>query len=481
MYKQITIKTLHKQGLNQAEIAKQLGCHRHTVARIVERKTIIEQQAREKGSIFDPYQEHIRQMREKRLSVLKIFETLRDDYKVHSTYVNLCKYIQVHFPKQREAFGVQVTEPGEVAEIDFGYLGMFPGPKGSLAKTYGLAVILHYSRLGFYAITYDQKLETLVHELENAFVYFSGVPKKLKVDNMKTAIIKNQHYDLQFNQDFLEFAYHYQTVIQPCTPYSPEQKGTVESGIKYMQGNFIAAETFQSSIEIKQKLRGWMDHANKRVHGTTRKIPKEVFLIEEKNTLQNLPDTPFAFFNRGVRMVGANCHIHFENNYYSVPSHIVGREVTVRWNEAILRIIHEGEQVAMHQRATGIGQYVTRRSHLPDYKIYSETEYQKKAEEQMADIGADAHEYFRFLLEKKESYWFRSVRLILGMVEKYGKEAVNLALKRAQYYQVRDLSTIKNILEKKLYLIAEEPRLLQKQETGEMFRDLSYYTERSTA
>ena len=38
MYKQITIKTLHKQGLKQSAIAKQLGCHRHTIANILQRE-----------------------------------------------------------------------------------------------------------------------------------------------------------------------------------------------------------------------------------------------------------------------------------------------------------------------------------------------------------------------------------------------------------------------------------------------------------
>lgn len=52
-------------------------------------------------------------------------------------------------------------------------------------KTHGLP----FSKLGYYGLTYDQKLETLVKEIENAFLYFHGVPKKLKVDNMKTAIL----------------------------------------------------------------------------------------------------------------------------------------------------------------------------------------------------------------------------------------------------------------------------------------------------
>ena len=57
--------------------------------------------------------------------------------------------------------------------------------------------------------------------MTTSFTYFGGVPKKLKVDNMRTAILANQHYDLQFNQDFLEFTNHYRTVITPCEPYSP--------------------------------------------------------------------------------------------------------------------------------------------------------------------------------------------------------------------------------------------------------------------
>ena len=174
MYKQITIKTLHKQGQTQADIAKQLDCHRHTVANVLKREQFIEKQTRTKGSLFDPYHEQIKQWIEKKVSILRQFEILTETYGVHSTYINLCKYIQVRFSKQPEAFGVQLTTPGEVAEIDFGYLGMLPGINGKPVKTFGLAVVLGYSRLDYYAICYDQKLETLCSELQNAFLYFAG-------------------------------------------------------------------------------------------------------------------------------------------------------------------------------------------------------------------------------------------------------------------------------------------------------------------
>lgn len=486
MYKQITIKTLHKQGLKQTTIAGQIGCHRHTIANVLNKEGFIEKQTRTKGSLFDPYRSQIKEWIDQKVSILRQFEMLTQNCGVKSTYVNLCKYIQARFPKEQKAFGVQVTAPGEVAELDFGYLGMFPSPSGKLMKTYGFVVVLLYSRLGFYAITYDQKLPTLIHELENAFSYFGGVPRNLKVDNMKTAILKNQHYELEYNLDFLEFAYHCNTVVIPCTPYSPQQKGTVESGIKYLQSNFIAGRTFTDSGDMKRQLKEWMEnYANKRLHGTTRKIPYEEFVAKEAPVLQPLPEEDFTFFNRGIRTVADNCHVHLENNYYSVPCALVGKEVTVRWNTHLVRIVFDGEQVTLHLKAIGAGNYVTQRVHLPGYKVYSQTEYQKRYEEQMANIGEEAHQYFSFLLTSKERYWFRPVRAILGYAEEYGNEAVNLSLKRAMYYSVTDLTTLKNILEKKLYLLPSEPRLLSGQivqmdtstKQTTLFRDLTYYTQ----
>lgn len=478
MYKQITIKTLHNQGVKNAAIARQLECHRNTVGNIIRRDYVIEKQTRAKSSVFEPYRQQIKEYLDKKVTNLRIYEILSSEHGIKTTYVNLCKYIQKYFPKPVEAFGVQTTSAGEVAEVDFGYLGMLPGPLGTPVKTYGLAVILGYSRVGYFTAVYDQKLATLIQELTSAFLYFGGVPARLKVDNMKTAILKNQHYDLEFNQDFLEFCYHYNTVIVPCSPYAPEQKGTVEAGIKYLQNNFVAGRAFTDYADLKRQLTGWMNtYANQRIHGTTKKIPWQVFLRDEKAKLQVLPAEPFAFFNRGIRTVSQNCHIHFANNYYSVPSILVGKEVTIRWNDQLIRIISREEQVAFHKLDYGRGNYVTMRSHLPSYKTYSQTEYQARFEREFADIGEDAHAYFRNLLSTRQSYWFRIVRIILGLRNQYGDVAVNASLKRALYYQVADTVTIKNILEKKLYLIAAEPKLLEKAATeSALARDLNYYT-----
>jgi transposase len=220
MYKQITIHTLHKQGVSKSQIARQLGCHRNTVQNILDRKAVADTQTRKRKSAFDQYKDKIYELLEADITRVRIHEILMDEYGLFTAYDSLRKYIKKHFPKQIEAFGVQLTTPGEDAELDFGYLGKLPGPDGRLVKTWGLAVVLAYSRATYFAICHDQKLETLCTELKLAFEYFGGVPMRLKVDNMKTAITKNHKFELEFNQDFLEFAnlrssHHSMYAIQP--------------------------------------------------------------------------------------------------------------------------------------------------------------------------------------------------------------------------------------------------------------------------
>ncbi len=95
----------------------------------------------------------------------------------------------------------------------------------------------------------------------------------------------------------------------------------------------------------------------------------------------------------------------------------------------------------------------------------------------MWEIGENAHEYFRLLLKIKPGYWSETVRGILGLCKQYGKEEVNLSLKRAAYYEAVDVVTIRHILEQKLYLLEPEPMLPKLvEEKPMMSRELTYYT-----
>jgi len=479
MYKQITIKTLSNQGQKNTGIARQIGCHRNTVRNILLKKKVIAKQVRSRSSYFSPLREKIKELLDKKITRLRIYEILQEEYEFKRDYSTLCKYIKKEFPKKPKAYGVQNTSPGEEAEVDFGYVGRLLNNCGKLVKTWVFVMTLSYSRNGYYEFTNDQKVATFMKAFENGFEFFGGVPKKVKIDNLKAGVLENKRHKLEFNQDFLEFSHHYGFVIKPCSPYHPEQKGKVESGVKYVKFNFLPGREFKNGNDKDKQLYSWMvNYANLRVHGTTKKVPNEEFEKVEKKYLQPLPENKFAFFQRGERIVKPNCHINFESNYYSVPSSLVGKQVTIRWNNHILRAIYQGEQAALHRIVKDEkGKYITVRSHLPDYKCFSETEYQAKYEQKMRKIGLFAHQYFKKVLLEKDSYWFRSIRSILGLAKTHGNQTVNLSLKRALHFGVLNISTIRNICEKKLYLFAKEPVLKKDNSfiSSGLERSLSYY------
>ncbi len=476
MYKQITVKTLHEQKKKKAEIARTLECHRNKVSNILNRDKLIEKQTRDKSSIYLPYKETIKTWLEKdKLTRVRIHDKLKEEYKTHGSYDALRRFIQKHIPQPIEAFGVQEHLPGAEMEVDFGDIIVYLERTRRKVKFQLLAFVLPFSGKKYYELCENQKAETFYTGFKNAFSFYGGVAKNVKPDNLKAAVNKNSRYILEFNQSFLEFSYHYRFCINPCTPYSPQQKGTVEAGVKYAQANFVPGRQFQDKEDLVHQLKEWTTMINKRVHGTTKEVIDERFERLEKIKLMPLPSEEFSFFNRAERLVGLNCHIHFENNYYSVPFSYVKKTVTVRWDHSTMRIVYQGEELALHKIYTGgQGRYVTVRAHMPSEKIYSETEYQMRHETKMRIIGINALKYFIMLRKKQPGHWRQTIRPLYGFAAEYGAEAVEKALGRALAYGALDTRIIKNILDRKLYEIEESLELPVFQETDNS-RNLTYY------
>ncbi len=123
---------------------------------------------------------------------------------------------------------------------------------------------------------------------------------------------------------YKDFAAYYKFSPIPCRVASPNDKGKVESGIKFVKGNFFKARALNGSTDLERQLRAWNSDKNNRIHGTTRKVPYEVFMEEEKNALISLPPSRFAISKISTRKVYHDCHIYVDYNYYSVPYEYVG-------------------------------------------------------------------------------------------------------------------------------------------------------------
>ncbi|WHT48261.1 hypothetical protein QNH10_20000 [Sporosarcina thermotolerans] len=101
------------------------------------------------------------------------------------------------------------------------------------------------------------------------FKQLGGVPKKIRIDNMKTAVVKprNKHEEAVFIDEFLQFANHYGFKPQACNPYAGNEKGNVENKVGYVRYNFITpAPVIKDLNHFTQLLEQQLKEDRQRIH-----------------------------------------------------------------------------------------------------------------------------------------------------------------------------------------------------------------------
>jgi transposase len=448
----ITIKSLWERHKNKSLIARMTGHDWKTVAKRIKEIEEGKEYPKKKPHprILDSYQEQIMKYLEDNLSGVRIHEKIQEEG-VKVGYSTVKDYIG-KIKKRDNIFIRMHTLPGEEAQVDFGYVGYTPY-QGKKRKTWIFNMRLSYSRLDYYEVVYDQRVETFIQCHINAFNHFGGVPQYIKIDNLKAAILKANFYEPVYQELYKNFAFHYGFHPLPCRVRRPNDKAKVESGIKYVENNFFLGRTFSGEKDLKERLFGWYTRTNQRVHGTTRRIPQEVFEKEEKAKLIPLPQEEFKLVSVGTRKVYHDCHIYVDYNYYSVPFSYVGR---IELTEKLLKVAYQGKEIALHPRLSGRGKFSTKPSHYPAYKRYSDTEYQERYQAKMAQIGVYAEQLFFLIVQNHPKDWNRTVQGILSLKKTYPKEVIEAACRRALSFGVVRYSVIKNICHNGSYRLPVE-------------------------
>jgi transposase len=98
-----------------------------------------------------------------------------------------------------------------------------------------------------------QKVETWLRLHIEAFEHFQGAAMIVVPDNLKSAVIRAAFTPSEpttLNRSYRELARHYKFKIAPTPPRSPEKKGKVESGVKYVKNNFFAARPDERDANV---------------------------------------------------------------------------------------------------------------------------------------------------------------------------------------------------------------------------------------
>ncbi len=487
---------LLKQGWSYRRIARELGVHRQTVARydrlrkegqskssILTAGSVGEGESKSSKvtpgsdliikasrSLCEPYRKIIEEKIEEGLTAQRIYQDLRDEQGFQGSYCSVKRYVRRLLKTGPLPYRRIETAPGKEAQVDFGR-GAWVVEDGRRRRPWVLRVTLSNSRKSYSEAVWRQSTENFIRVLENAFRHFGGVPETLVIDNLRAAVKRADWFDPELNPKVVEFARHYGTVILPTRPYSPRHKGKVESGIKYLKNNALKGRVFSSLKEHNEFLLRWESNvADTRIHGTVRKQVREMFELE-RGHLKPLPEDAFPFYNEGRRKVHRDGHVEVERAYYSVPCEYLRREVWVRWDSRLVRVLnHRFEEIAVHVKVSP-GRFSTNPLHIDKRKVSTVergSEYLLKC---AGRIGPCAQSWAKAMLKERGIQGIRVLQGFIGLSRKYPPEAINRASETALKVNIFRLKGIRELVKK-----FSSEREVSLGTEHEIIRPVEYYT-----
>lgn len=363
-------------------------------------------------------------------------------------------------PVKAEDVAIRVeTAPGQVAQVDFGYLGLLVDPaSGKARKAWVFVLVLGFSRHMYAEIVFDQRSETWQRLHAAAFKALGGVPAVLVPDNLKAAVIRaafTSSDEGTLNRSYVELARYYDFKVDPTPPRDPRKKGKVEAGVKYVCRNFWEPRkaALVDIVQANVALRRWVDEtAGVRVHGTTHLRPLEVFEDIERATLRALPVMPFSpvVWHRGT--VHADSHVYFAKGGYSAPWPLLGQKLWLCAKGQSIEIFGPHGRVAVHNRARP-GTRETNPAHLPpDREAWAHRD-RPYWEARAAKVGPEVLSLVSDLFEANHvQLQLRAVQAIVTTLDKVPTERAENTAARARFYRSFSVRAVKEILRKGLDL-----------------------------
>ena len=345
-------------GRSVRGIAGELGIARNTVRRYLKSPEAIRAKPRpQRASKLDPYTGYVDQRLDEGLeNCVVLHRELRargydGGYSILKAYVSPKRR-----PRQPDATMRFETAPGEQAQVDWGSLA-YIGQDGRKHRIWVFVMTLGWSRACYVELVRRADTAAFIQCHVNAFEYLGGVPRRCLYDNAKVITLgRDEEKRPVWNERMLDFSLRVGFELRLCRPYRAQTKGKVESGVKYVRRNMWPSIRFTDDADLNRQGLEWCDAvANRRIHGTTHRVPGEM-LAEERPHLGKMPGrNALAPYLREDRKVARDGFISWEGSRYGVHWKWAGCIVQVGQRLGTVEIWAGDERIAVHPRAPEAG------------------------------------------------------------------------------------------------------------------------------
>jgi len=389
------IHQLKAVGLKKAQVAKRLEIDVKTVTKYWEASPEqfhqMMQDGRSRTKKLKCYRDIIvKWLRENPdMSAAQILDWLKEHYDDFSVRERtLRRYVDElrnkhNIPKPapvRQYQAVGELPPGRQIQLDFGQKRVRKAGGGYITL-YVMGIVLAHSRYKYGKWT-DKPLTTatFIQMLLFCFEHLGGLCEELVIDQDKLAVVSENNGSIIYTYEFEKFKQQMGFSVYLCRKADPESKGKIEAVVKYIKINFAANRLFTDIRAWNESFYGWLKRTgNYNVHGTTKKVPAEVFLSEQKY-LKPVPSmkVPKEIVTRTVRKDNTILH---RGNRYTVPYGTYHPGCELRLEEAgqTIRLFDQqkGELVAEHVASFEKGKLIQNSNHLRDHRIKVEQLFEK--------------------------------------------------------------------------------------------------------
>lgn len=389
------------------------------------------------------------ELRRKGVTLMLLWEEYQAEYASQPTwrYTQFCEHYR-SFAKKLKRSMRQIHRAGEKLFIDFA------GPTMGLID--GSRVHIFVAALGASSYTFAcaTPRETMVDWIEStvkALSYFGGVPQLIVPDNPRAMIVDPNRYEPRANDTVLDFARHYGTSILPARPYSPKDKGKVESAVQIVERWIMARlrhQNFATLHDVNSAILPLLKQLNERAFQKLPGSRASAFAELDAPALQLLPVQRYEIARFKTVTVHIDYHVEVEKHRYSVPHSLVGQVLEARITSSAVELLHRAQRVASHARNSRPGGFSTVTAHMPAaHQAHMEWTPQRLIDWGRSIGPATAVAVTRLMEEHKHpEHGYRACLGLLSLAKRFGKPRLEAACTVALQIGTCKFSHVRDIL-----------------------------------
>jgi hypothetical protein len=283
--------------------------------------------------------------------------------------------------------------------------------------------------------------------LKSAFEFMQGSCQRCIVDNTSVILAAGSGPDAVIAPEMATFSRMFSFEFIAHRIGHADRKAYVERPFHYIENNFLAGRVFKDWEDLNAQARDWCIEVTNKKEKRVLGMSPEMAFIKEKPYLNPLPDVLPPIYEHARRIVDSKGFINLDNNRYSVPEKLIGKQLDVYKYLDHVRIDHHHQEVATHKRLSGKRYGESRiKNHHTKIHYQQANLVLKKTEESLRTCHATLDSYVSSLKKHVRGDGVRKLNRLLVLKHTYPFDAFIGAVRQANHYGLYDINRLEELI-----------------------------------